>query len=247
MLVVSVVIPAGEAVWCFPFRPHRELSPSRPRADVATRPLGFVFSHQTPMSVPRREFCCRRVFGFVISLVAEMKMGGDGWDNIVCQGMDGARHKASRSALSPFLDRQVNQKSAGGRRSRSPGQIGPFAASLSSRLLSNHSSIFKYPISVAKMCFFDLLGRQAARCSAVPPPGLRDARARRRAGTATRLLRRRVSLGGVRGRVGALVGGWGKVWVLLGVSWAGGSEDDAHGGDWGYGMSLVRFWRPWWG
>lgn len=106
--MVSVVIPVGEAVWCFPFRPHRELSPSRPRADVATRPLGFLFSHQTPMSVPRREFCCRRVFGFVISLVAEMKMGGDGGDNSVCQGMDGARHKAL-SALSESIPRPTSE------------------------------------------------------------------------------------------------------------------------------------------
>lgn len=63
--------------------------------------------------------------------------------------------------LRPFLSRKVNQKSRGERWSQSPGKIRSFAPSLSSRLLSNNC-YFKYPISVAKMCFSDLLGQRGS-------------------------------------------------------------------------------------
>lgn len=72
----------GGRVGFFPFNLVGEFSPfSHPGLDFTTRSLGFFFSHRAPTLVPRREifffFGCCCVFGFVISLVTEMK-GGDG-------------------------------------------------------------------------------------------------------------------------------------------------------------------------
>lgn len=74
----------------FPFNLVGEFSPfSHPGLDFATRSLGFFFSHRAPMLVPRREFffgCCRWVFGFVISLVTEMKRGNGRGQECVSRG-----------------------------------------------------------------------------------------------------------------------------------------------------------------
>lgn len=95
----------GGGLGFFPFNLVGELSPfSHPGLDLTTRSLGFFFSHRAPTSVPRREifFGCRRrrcVFGFVISLVTEMKRR-DGKGARVCRGVDGARGKANKCTLS---------------------------------------------------------------------------------------------------------------------------------------------------
>lgn len=90
--------------------------------------------------------------------------------------------------------------------------------------------IFKYPISVAKMCFFDLLGRQAARSSGVPS-GWECSGPWRQEGTPSPW-----SFSG-RDLEAGCSRGWGAVRGLgCGCCWGclGGSEEDAHRGNGGY-------------
>lgn len=81
------------------------------------------------------------VFGFVISLVTEMKRGHGRGQECVSRGGWGKANK-NPLCLCPFLGRKVNQKSRGERWSQSPAKIRSFAPSLSSRLLWNNCYFF---------------------------------------------------------------------------------------------------------
>lgn len=69
--------------------------------------------------------------------------------------------------LCPFLNRKVNQKSSGECGASHQERSDP-SLQVSPPVSFQTIIIFKYPISVAKMCFFDLLERQATRCSRGP-------------------------------------------------------------------------------
>lgn len=139
------------------------------------------------------------VFGFAISLVTEMKTSQG---KSACGGEDGARHKANKTALSEFIPQPKSEPGIQWRMLEpARPQVGcqerrDSSLQVSPPISSQTIHIFKYPISVAKMCFLTCVG---ARWS-----GRRDA------GNA------RSHLGGPKdglGCAGGLVG-----WVLPGVS-----------------------------
>lgn len=101
------------------------------------------------------------------------------------------------------------------------------------------------------MCFFDLLGRQAMRCSRGPPPAaaLGDARVRgggrprRGVSFAMEFLWEGSGDGCSRGLGCVCAGDGGGLWVLLGVSGLWGVEEDTRGGDWGYRDALDQVFK----
>lgn len=161
MVVVSVVILLGfgfslsSSLGSFPLLTHRILQPGP-----------WDFPSPCSDAASQEGFCCW-VFGFATSLVTEMKTGcREG--ATVCGGEDRARHKANKTALSEFIPQPKSEPEitwqmlepawpqAGCRERCDP------LLQVSPPVSSQTISIFKYPISVAKMCFLTCMG--ARRC-----------------------------------------------------------------------------------